>query len=134
LGSEDGREVGAGLDPERLLDLAARLVLAGMAPSVVRLARGYPCPEHQVRACRAELLDQKLWPYRVWSIRSASRPDPSEVLAARQRLGLGHDQGPVVAQPVTPAGLACAEYRREWIEGKNFLARWSPTPSDEEDS
>lgn len=133
MGSEPEREVGTGIDPERLLDLAARLVLGGRAPSVGRLARGYPCTEHQVRVCRAELLDRRLWPYRVRSIQNASRPDPGEVRAARQRLGLPSDEGPVVAQPVTPAALACEQYRREWIEGKNFLARGFLTPSDEED-
>jgi hypothetical protein len=131
LGSESGRE--SGLDPERLLDLAARLVLAGLAPSVARLARGYPGSVSQVRACRAELLDRRLWPYRVRSIQVSSRPDPSEVQAARRRLGLPLDEGPVIAEPVTPAALACAEYRREWIEGKNFLARGFLTPGDEED-
>jgi hypothetical protein len=133
LGSEPGREAGARLVPERLLDLAARLVLAGMAPTVYRLARGYPCSEHQVRVCRAGLLDRRHWPYRVRGIQTASRPHPSEVQEARRRLGLPLDEGPVVAEPVTPAGLACAQYRREWIEGKNFLARGFLTPGDEED-
>lgn len=133
MGSKTGWEAGTRIDPERLLDLAARLVLAGRAPSVYRLARGYPCTEYLVRVGRAELLDRRLWPYRVRSIQNVSRPDPSEVQAARQRLGLPSDEGPVVAQPVTPAALACEQYRREWIEGKNFLARGFLTPSDEED-
>jgi hypothetical protein len=46
LGSEPKWAAGSGLDSERLLDLAARLVLAGLAPSVSRLARSYPGSEH----------------------------------------------------------------------------------------
>jgi hypothetical protein len=133
LGSEPKWAAGSGLDSERLLDLAARLVLAGLAPSVSRLARSYPGSEHQVRVCRAELLDRRLWPYRVQSIQTSTRPNPGEVQAARRRLGLPSDEGPVVAEPITPAGLACAEYRREWIEGKNFLAQGARIESDEED-
>ena len=127
------KDEGSGLpDPERLLDLAARLVLSGRMPMLKRLARLFPCSEHYARLARGELLARRRWPYRVKGIDPASRPDPDEVAAARERLGLPLDEGPVVFGETTPAAESCRQYRREWREGVNFLEKYRWTPDEEE--